>query len=298
MILAPSPMFQYYQFIFGSVLGLILIGIGLYQRRDEDDLNPLVSLVSAFSLVAATIILSNAQYHIKYIHWYEIQFPGHYKTNYYSLVTLLFISLIGGFILTCYILYNDLSDSKKKKMTSVLAVIILSIAIIASISSSAIVPEKQTTYRYDLSLENISEETSYVLYVPTIYNTREQKMDAVFKDKDVQGEANINHINSDNGIVLKINGTGPLGVDFHYQGSEEDYDLLMNDDLKNKSEESSYESEKFLLYYNSTSDQQAKIDLQYERSIPTRHKEFQVNGELNETGWQSVRGFYGESVAC
>lgn len=294
---APSSAFQYYQIIFGVVLAIILVGIGFLVDREEDHLTLPVSLVSAFSLVVSTIIISRAQSNIKSIHWYGVQFPDHYKINYYTLVTLLVISLIGGFILTCYILYKVQDDSKKKKMASILLTVILSVAIIASVSSSASVPNKETTYRYELSLEDISEETSYVLYVPTIYNTGEEKMNAVFKDEDVQGDATLDHIKSSKGIVLKINGTGSLELDFHYQGSKKNYELLINDEIKNESEKPLHGQEKFLLYHNSTSHQQPKIDLRYEKSVPIRNTEFQLNGTLDKNGWQYVQGFYGGSAS-
>ncbi len=292
---APSLAFQYYQIIFAVILAIILVSIGLLVKRDEDHLTLTVSLVSAFSLIASTIMISIAQSNIKSIHWYEVQFPEHYKINYYALVALLFILLIGGFILTFYILYKVRDDSKKKKMTSILMTAILFVAIIASVSSSASVPEKETTYQYELSLGNLSEETSYVLYVPTIYNTRKKKMDAVFKDEDMQGEATIDHIDSSRGILLKINGTGPLELSFHYRGSEEDYELILNDEIIE--DEPAYEQENFLLYYNSTSDQKPIIDLRYECSVPIRNTEFQMNGNLNEKGWQSVQGSYERSVS-
>ncbi|MEF8874020.1 MAG: hypothetical protein V5A88_05040, partial [Candidatus Thermoplasmatota archaeon] len=231
---APSFTFQYYQIIFAVILGILLIVLGIFfVSREEKIRAKTISLVSAFSLIASAIVLSIAQARLKSMYWYEVQFPDHYKSNYYALVTLLFILLIGGFILTCYILYKDQDDSKKKKITSILMTAILFVAIIASVSSSASVPEKETTYQYELSLGNISKETSYVLYVPTIYNAKEDKMGTVFKDEDVQGDATFKHIHSSRGTVLKINGTGPLELDFHYQGSEKDYELMLNDEIRN-----------------------------------------------------------------
>ncbi len=292
-IKAPSLAFQYHQILFSVILGVVLVAAGIWFRKREGESLPFfVSLGSALSLITATIILSKAQAAIKQIYWYEIQFPTHYKINYYVLISLAIGLIIVGTLLTYYILYRVEDGSKRKKLSASMVIMILSIAITASIGSSMSVPEKETTFEYELSLENISEETSYVLYVPTIYNTRKDKTHVVLDAEEVK--ATLSHVNSTRGITLKINGTGPIDIDFYYQGSEKDYDLTMSEMIENSS---NLERERFLLYYNSSSAQRPDLDLRYERSVPIRNLEFQMSGSLNATGWQYVNASYGISVS-
>lgn len=248
-----------------------------------------LSIMSCVLLTGAFTIglMVWAQIVVKETYWYRIQFPKHFRINYYSNIALLFGLLIVVGALTYYLLRHVEDRGKKKKITSFLVAAILCTAVFGSFVSRSSIREEEYMNDYELSLENISEGTSYELYVPSIYDSDADKIDAVFSEDDMNGEASLSHIETSESVLLKINGTGPLELNFHYRGSASRYEILTTEWRYNRS--SSYDGE-FLIFYNSSADCDPILDIHYEESSATHQKDLWIKDTIEEEGWQYVDG--------
>ncbi len=289
-IAIPSRSFQLAQILLVGLLAATAAAIVFHYKveAEGDTLSLDHTIISGVLLTGAltTVLMVLAQFAMKDAYWYWYG-GDHARMNYYSNIALLFGLLITGFVVTYYTIRRVEDRGKKKKMASILMVAILCTAATGSFVSWASVPEMKYTHDYDLSLENISEEASYELYVPSIYDRDADKMDVVFSKDDIEGEASLSHIDTEKGVLLKINGTGPLHLDFYHEGTSNRYELLRSDWRYNRSRSLNGE---FLIFYNSSSDHDPVLDIHYRDSSFVHRTDLWIEDSLKEEGWQYVNG--------
>lgn len=289
-IATPSYSFQLAQILLAGLLAATAVATVFHFKREAegDTLSLDHTIISGVLLTGAftTVFMVRAQFAIKGTYWYWYG-EGHARTNYHSNITLLFVLLIICFVVTYYIIRYVKDKGKKKKMASILVVSILCTAAAGSFVSWANIQGEEYTHDYDLSLENISEEASYELYVPTIYDKDGDKMDVVFSEDDIEGDASLSHINTEEGILLKINGTGPLHLDFYHKGTSARYGLLMSAERGNRSR--SYNCE-LLIFYSSSSDCEPVLDIHYRHSTFDSGTDLRIEDNLEKVDWHYVNG--------
>jgi len=289
-IARPSYSFQLAQFFLAGLLAATAVATVLHfkGKAENETLSLDHTIISGVLLAGAltTVLMVLAQFAMKDAYWYWYG-GAHTRMNYYSNIALLFGLLITGFVVTYYTIRRVEDSGKKKKMASILIVAILCTATTGSFVSWASVPEMKYTHDYDLSLENISEEASYELYVPSIYDRDADKMDVVFSEDDIEGEASLSHIDTEKGVLLKINGTGPLHLDFYHEGTSNLYELLRSDWRYNRSRSLNGE---FLIFYNSSSDHDPVLDIHYRDSSFIHDTDLWIEDSLKEEDWQYVNG--------
>jgi len=290
-IASTSYSFQIAQIVFtGLLVATAVVLILRYKVEAEDETLSLNhTIISGVLLTGAftTMVMVLAQFAMKDAYWYRLGSPEQFRTNYHFNIALLFGLLITGFVVTYYLIRYVEDKRKKKKMASILMVAILCTAATGSFVSWTNIQEREHTYDYDLTLENISEEASYELYVPTIYDKDEDKMNVVFSEDDIEGKASLSHIETDEGVLLRINGTGPLNLDFYHEETSNRYRLLNSDSRSNRSR--SYRNE-LLIFYNSSSDCEPVLDILYTHSTFDYGTDLRIEDDLEKMGWHYVNG--------
>ncbi|MFO7791908.1 MAG: hypothetical protein R6W73_02860 [Candidatus Saliniplasma sp.] len=289
-IASPSYSFQLAQILLVGFLAATAVAIVFHYKvkAEGDTLSLDHTIISGILLTGAltTVLMVLAQFAMKDAYWYWYG-EDHARMNYYTNITLLLGLLITGFVFTYYIVQRVEDRVKKKKMASILVVAILCAAATGSFVSWASIQERKYTHEYELTLENIPEEASYELYVPSIYDRDVDKMDVVFSEDDMEGEASLSHIETEEGVLLKINGTGPLQLDFYHEGTSNRYELLSSDWRYNRSRSHNGE---FLIFYNSSSDCEPVLDIYYRDSTFYQSTELWIEDTLKEECWQYVNG--------
>jgi len=164
---------------------------------------------------------------------------------------------------------------------------ILLISFTGSYASRSNIPELERTFKYELSLENISEDTSYELFVPTIFERDEVEIDLVLHEQHLTGDASITHKNTTQVMLLKIDGTGPISIDFSYDSNTNRYELSKPEGRYNRS---SKFNEEYPIYFNCTFDCEPELYLYFKDYYVYYEVDFYVEDTLKKEGWQYVDG--------